>query len=95
MRVKQKEAGNIIICPACGHWHVLDARWTFNGNMDNPTFTPSLMCKTGKYVNPNYDGEGDSSVCHSHITDGNISFCSDSTHPYAGQTLPLPHFPNT
>jgi len=28
----------------------------------------------------------------SHVTDGKITYCGDSTHGYAGQTLELPDF---
>ena len=31
-------------------------------------------------------------LCHSHVTDGKITYCGDSTHGYAGQTLELPDF---
>lgn len=31
-------------------------------------------------------------VCHSFITDGQIQFLNDCTHPLAGQTVPLPNF---
>lgn len=31
-------------------------------------------------------------VCHSFVTDGNIQFLSDCTHPLAGQTVPLPEW---
>ena len=29
-------------------------------------------------------------VCHSFVTDGQIQYCSDSTHDLAGKTVPLP-----
>jgi hypothetical protein len=53
-------------------------RWGFNGNLDAPTFTPSLM------VN-----QGHSSQCHSFLTDGKIQFLSDCNHALAGQTVDL------
>ncbi len=58
--------------------------WTWNGNNDKPTFTPSLLCRV-EYT----DGKP-TMVCHSYITDGMIQFLSDCTHSKAGQTLPLP-----
>lgn len=30
-------------CPGCKMGHQFDARWTFDGNMDEPTFSPSLL----------------------------------------------------
>jgi hypothetical protein len=29
-------------CPACGEMHPLPDGWTFNGDLDRPTFTPSF-----------------------------------------------------
>lgn len=33
-------------------------------------------------------------VCHSFIRDGQIQFLSDCTHALAGQTVPLPAWPD-
>lgn len=60
--------------------------WTFNGNLEKPTFSPSLLV-TG-YLN----AEQPDGVCHSYITDGKIQYLSDSTHEYAGKTIELPEF---
>ena len=32
-------------------------------------------------------------ICHSIITDGAITYCSDSTHSLKGQTVPMPDWP--
>ena len=70
------------VCPACKSVHQCDGRWGFNGNLEAPTFTGSVL------VHPIPDiGRP---LCHSHVTDGKITYCSDSTHGYAGQTLELP-----
>ena len=29
-------------CPGCQTYHSFDSRWSFNGSMEKPTFTPSL-----------------------------------------------------
>ncbi len=80
-----------INCPACGTHLIptIPSDWTtgvwgFNGNLESPTFTPSLNVRwgdpnIGQYVR----------ICHSFITEGNISFCGDSTHELSGQTVPL------
>jgi len=34
-------------------------------------------------------------LCHYFIVDGNIQYCSDSKHQYAGQTRPLVALPLT
>jgi hypothetical protein len=54
--------------------------WTFNGDLDKPTFTASLLI-----------GQGDPSYCcHSQITDGKIFFYQHSHHVLKGQTVELP-----
>jgi hypothetical protein len=92
----------IFICPGCEHRHYVPTQdahvaddkliWTFNGDIERPTFSPSLMLKTGKYVVPDFEDDfpGQNSICHSIVTDGMIHFCGDSTHHLSGQTLPLP-----
>jgi hypothetical protein len=82
-RVKQfgeNEFG--ITCLACGCGHMLKG-WTFNGDLERPTFTPSLLV-TG-YLN----ADNPNGICHSFITDGQIRYLADSTHRLAGQTVDL------
>lgn len=74
-----------ITCLACGCGHMLKG-WTFNGDLDKPTFTPSLLV-TG-YLNK----ENPNGICHSFITNGEIQYLSDSTHAYAGGTIDLPEY---
>lgn len=75
-------------CPGCGDWHfVHEGRWTFNGDPDRPTFTPSILIKR-PWDNVNDDGK--QHVCHSFVTDGRIQFLADCTHRLAGQTVELP-----
>ena len=79
-------------CPGCGNDHAFTvgpqkegwgtARWTFNGNLESPTFTPSLLCNPGSLPNR----------CHSFVTDGRIQFLSDCWHKLAGQTVDLPDY---
>ena len=71
-----------ITCLACGCGHMLK-NWQFDGNLERPTFTPSLLV-TG-YLNK----ENPNGVCHSYITAGRIAYLSDSTHEYAGKTIEL------
>jgi hypothetical protein len=99
-------------CPGCGDRHVLPvgpgngevhARWSFNGDIDRPTFTPSVLAQGNKLVH-DADGEWtgewekDASgrlipyVCHSFVTDGHIQFLGDCTHELAGQTVDLPEW---
>lgn len=81
----------IFRCPGCKTGHMVKVGtdgWTFNGNGDAPTFTPSVFV--------NYDGSCPGVPrCHSFVTDGQIQFLTDSTHELAGQTVPLPDFPGS
>jgi hypothetical protein len=91
-------------CPGCGYGHEIDteqpnslgAKWTFDGNMEAPTFTPSGNIRWGKYAggaDPNYD-HGQSGVCHYTIAAGKIQYHGDCTHALQGQTVDLPEIPD-
>jgi hypothetical protein len=77
-------------CAGCGNDHAFtvgptvagwgDARWSFNGSFDRPTFSPSLLC------NKDYP----ESRCHSVVTDGKIAYQGDCWHALKGQTVDLP-----
>lgn len=71
-------------------------RWGWNGDMDRPTFTPSVLVRWSEpsnapeeFDNPAKDVK---KVCHSFVTDGRIQFLSDSTHALAGQTVDIPDY---
>lgn len=67
----------VVWCPACQEHHApIEGRWTFNGDFERPTFSPSLVVG-GKYH------------CHSFIRDGYWEYLSDCTHAMAGQTVPM------
>lgn len=91
-------------CPGCERPHPINVgdspgpRWTYNGNPDKPTFSPSVLV-TWNEPSDNPSEGGDSSkdvpkVCHSFVTDGRIQFLGDCTHALAGQTVDLPEFPH-
>jgi hypothetical protein len=45
-------------CPGCKQSHSIPAaRWNWNGDIDSPTLSPSLLRRTGHFV------DGDSSSC--------------------------------
>jgi hypothetical protein len=72
-------------CPGCECSHPFDVtRWKWNGSMDKPTFTPSLLCNQ----------HDPASRCHSFVTDGRIQFLSDCWHKLAGQTVEIPEWEN-
>lgn len=77
-------------------------RWGFNGDLDRPTFTPSVLTRWSPWEPPvNADNleafkaapwpqRQVEHVCHSFVTDGRIQFLNDCTHALAGQTVDLP-----
>ena len=110
MIARKEENGNILIfCPGCKELHVLNVEpkngrpcWTFNGDLEKPTFGPSLLVRTGHNVTGKpadkcenckecaADGVPSTcSICHSYIREGMIEFLTDSTHALAGKTVPL------
>lgn len=98
---KVKDLGNgnySFFCPGCGHDHVYNTQnpgrpnWSFNGDLNSPTFTPSLLNTWGKEADPNWEvpdepgpGIGWSGRCHLFVTNGRIDYCGDCTHPYNGR----------
>lgn len=105
-KLRSLEGGRVaFMCPGCNTVHHVGIgtgagpRWSYNGNPDAPTFTPSILVRTGHFVEPqgkHCDKSGDPEWpcdckrCHSFVTDGRIQFLSDCTHALAGQTVPLP-----
>ncbi|MBC7282630.1 DUF6527 family protein [Hoeflea sp.] len=77
-------------CPGCGWTHRLNTDpeirpcWSFNGNLDNPTITPSINAWR------EYGGNRETQRCHSFATNGRIQFLGDCTHSLKGQTVDLP-----
>ena len=51
MKLLRLEGGLLSFhCPGCKCSHAFDSRWTFDGNMDAPTFSPSLL--VGHWIMP-------------------------------------------
>jgi hypothetical protein len=92
-------------CPGCDDFHQITVgTWTFNDDLERPTFTPSVLTggvqwdtelyphfQKRKDRHPNV-AVGDRIVCHSFVTDGRIQFLGDCTHVLAGQTVDLPEW---
>jgi hypothetical protein len=74
-------------CPGCKWGHNLPITgpraWGYNGNDDQPTFTPSILART------DFNNGKPSAICHSYVRDGKIEFLSDCTHALAGKTVDL------
>lgn len=79
-------------CPGCGIVHSVNTgarsgpAWTFNVDLEKPTFSPSILC-TYDYGEPRKQ-----QVCHSFVRNGQIQFLTDCTHHLAGQTVPIPEW---
>lgn len=80
-------------CPGCDGAHQVNVfevenrqgpLWSYNGNPDAPTFSPSILVQGHMHGRP--------IVCHSFVTDGRVRFLTDCSHSLAGQTVDLPDF---
>jgi hypothetical protein len=84
-------------CPGCRSIHpvyvtthvgdkqVHHCAWSFNGDLERPTFSPSLLV----YGHKREDGSVINPRCHSFITDGRWHFCGDCEHALAGQVVDM------
>ena len=71
--------------------------WTWNGSIDRPTFSPSLLYTWTDHVDCNPPDfcrtpnctNGKKRVCHLFVTDGQARYLSDCTHALAGKTVPV------
>lgn len=75
----------IFFCPGCGleHPYTINSKtrpnWNWNGDLEKPTLTPSLLC------NPSYPEHR----CHLSLTDGIINYYDDCFHKLKNQQIPL------
>ena len=75
-------------CPGCEYDHPFHVGWTtrpswdWNGSMEAPTFTPSLLVFK----------DMPERRCHSFVKDGKIQFLQDCWHKLAGQTVDIPEW---
>lgn len=92
-------------CPGCRENHVVTVcddgshpSWTFNGNPERPTFSPSIKVTGTRMITDDERSrimrgelvEPEPRCCHSFVRDGRIEFLSDCTHHLAGKTVDLP-----
>jgi hypothetical protein len=98
----------LFFCPGCkcchGVWttkaNSRKALWEFNGNLEKPTFSPSLLIRFTKDPTPEeqiriLSGEPfqpKQLVCHLFVRDGMLEFLTDCTHELAGKTVPMEPF---
>lgn len=106
-----KIIGYMFFCPGCQENHSFNTEtgttrptWSFNGNLEFPTFKPSLLIRSGCSMSGHKPEMGcwctfeakygkpspfKCGVCHLYVTDGKIQFLSDCTHELAGKTVDL------
>jgi hypothetical protein len=110
-KLRRADGGILMFwCPGCEEVHQVRTGpngWGFNGDFDNPTFTPSVLVTSGHF-SPGHQGncwctfeqrtgmacDFKCHRCHTFVTDGQIQFLSDCSHALAGQTVPLPDLPS-
>jgi hypothetical protein len=85
VRIDAQRTGISFWCPGCDRAHMVTTggpgAWSWDGNVDAPTISPSIKV------------EAPPSVCHSFVRQGQIEFLGDCTHPLAGQRVQLPDWP--
>jgi hypothetical protein len=82
-------------CPACEEMHEFatttplsnGAWWTWDGNIETPTFVPSMNIRVGP------DDNGAFEVCHYLLHNGAIEYLADCTHGLRCQRIILPPLP--
>lgn len=84
-------------CPGCECGHMIRISgahpvWEWNGDLDNPTVSPSI--RVTYPANPNALEEFKEwrleRTCHMYVKEGKIQFLADCTHPLAGLTVDIP-----
>lgn len=96
-------------CPGCRHDHHVwverpnrnGAAWKFNGDMERPTFEPSIKLSWHQweppvtpenheeYTKKPWEQKQVAKCCHFFIREGRIEYCGDCTHQLAGQVVPM------
>lgn len=94
--VIETRTGWMIRCRSC-HWHEYPktgkpgASWTFNGDLERPTFRPSMNEALGPFPEDS-PWAGQIRRCHFTVTDGAIDYHGDCSHELRGK-MPLEPWP--
>lgn len=90
-------------CPACESMHAFaidgynssGAKWTWDGNVQAPTFNPSMNIRIGPMptVPVGRPDAGKILVCHYFLRGGVIEYLADCSHAMKGTRVPLPDLP--
>ncbi len=99
-KLRSYEGGFAHWCPGCESMHMIavsepfpnSARWSFDGELDRPTFSPSVHI-AWEGLDPPITGPLVKRVCHYFLTAGRLQFLGDCTHALKGQTVDLPDLP--
>ncbi len=83
-------------CPGCKIHHSFRTKlgtgerpgpvWTYDENVEKPTFGPSLMCNRG--ITEDHKAAG-GHQCHLFLKNGIVQYLGDCTHKLAGQSIPV------
>lgn len=109
MKIRVSGETFVLWCPGCNDTHVINKTWDFDGNFEQPTFSPSILVTAGHYV-PGFVAGSDCWCtfyadkpedertfscyrCHSFIKNGEWQFLGDSSHDLAGKTVPMVDLP--
>lgn len=90
-------------CLGCKHLHSVCVKgdaaytgpvWGWNGSLDSPTFTPSVLFWLDHRKDEDLEEYEyvEKSRCHTFITDGVVQFLNDCAHELAGKTIELPSY---
>ncbi len=75
-------------CPGCkcSHGVPVDGSrgWSWNGDLEKPTLSPSILITYGRDPRPDRP-----QTCHSFVREGRIEYCGDCEHELAGKIVPL------
>ncbi len=80
----------LFYCPGCEriHFYTVNSphrpNWTFNGDTERPTFSPSLLM---------YGRDASDVLCHLFVREGRIEYCGDCPHGLAGSTVGMVEIP--
>ena len=72
-------------CPGCKGRHEINTTWSFDGNFESPTISPSIHVRWDGFV----DEEKITKICHTFVRNGEIQYLGDCTHRLANTTVPM------
>lgn len=106
-KLRMTDRGPAIWCLGCNQPHIFNAKetptnsgdsWTWDRDIDRPTFSPSMHIRVGTGVRVGGDPRLRTdwiyrTACHSWVVFGKIQFLPDSAHKLSGQTMDVPDWP--